>query len=247
VAISLYTLSRSGLSTCCAQTWTSPRQKDQCREKERCVREELPRERRQSSNGGCGRQWARYTREVSPSVCAAPGCCCRRDSNPPEIEHQADLPAQETLPAQDARLSRAHGDPGRPASPQIPTAKGPQAADAVRAALNRRHRLRGRGRFAALRASGVDVRHGGLRLRAAANGLAQSRVGFAIVGSRSAVERNRLRRRLRAAVVDRLVEWPGADILISVPGTWSRRPYAALAGDLEQAWARGKRRTMELP
>jgi ribonuclease P protein component len=113
--------------------------------------------------------------------------------------------------------------------------------------VNRRHRLRGRGRFAALRASGVDVRHGGLRLRATGNGLALSRVGFAIVGSRSAVERNLLRRRLRAVVAARLAEWPGSDILISVPGAWARRPYAALAADLEQAWARGKRRTMELP
>jgi ribonuclease P protein component len=179
-------------------------------------------------------------------VCAASGCC-RRDSILPEIHHQTDLPAQETLPAQDAWLSRAHGDAGRPASPEIPAAKGPQTADAVRAAVNRRHRLRGRGRFAALRASGVDVRHGGLRLRATGNGLALSRVGFAIVGSRSAVERNLLRRRLRAAVADRLAEWPGSDILISVPGAWARRPYAVLAGDLEQAWARGKRRTMELP
>jgi ribonuclease P protein component len=205
-----------------------------------------PARRRQSSNGGCGRQWARYTRRVSPSVCAASGCF-RRDSILREIHHQTDLPAQETLPAQDARLSRAHGDPGRQASPEIPTAKGPQTANAGRATLNRRHRLRGRGRFAALRTSGVDVRHGGLRLRAAGNGLAQSRVGFAIVGSRSAVERNLLRRRLRAAVADRLAEWPGTDILISVPGAWARRPYAALTGDLEQAWARGKRRTMELP
>jgi ribonuclease P protein component len=111
--------------------------------------------------------------------------------------------------------------------------------------LNRRHRLRGRGRFAALRNSGVDVRYGGLRLRAAANGLAHARVGFAVVGSRSAVARNRLRRRLRAAVAGRLMEWPGADILISIPAAWTSRPYADLVLDLEQAWARGKRRTME--
>jgi ribonuclease P protein component len=218
--------------------------KDQCRERERCVWEQLPRERRQSSNGGWRPQWARYTREVTPSVCAASGCC-RRDSILPEIEHQTDLPAQETLPTQDARLSRAHGDTGWPASPEVAPAEGPQAAHAVRAALKRRHRLRGRGRFAALRNSDVDVRHGGLRLRAAANSLAHSRVGFAIVGARSAVERNRLRRRLRAAVAGRLVDWPGADILISVPGAWASRAYQDLVDDLEWAWARGKRRTME--
>ena len=170
----------------------------------------------------------------------------RRDQKSRGDGHQADVPTQEALPAQDARLSCAYGNAGRATGAEVAAAKGPQAPHTDRAALTRRHRLRGRSRFAALRRSGLDVRQGGLRLRASANELDYARVGFAIIGARSAVERNRLRRRLRAAAGPGLGEWPGTDILIAVPGAWVCRPFKEIVDELERAFARGKRRTMEL-
>ncbi|TMF14128.1 MAG: ribonuclease P protein component [Chloroflexi bacterium] len=83
--------------------------------------------------------------------------------------------------------------------------------------MNRRHRLRGRGRFAAVRASGVETRSGGIRVRAAANGLPISRAGFAIMSAPHAVARNRLRRRLRALVAPIVSHHPGVDIVVSAP------------------------------
>lgn len=83
--------------------------------------------------------------------------------------------------------------------------------------MNRRHRLRGRRRFAAVRAGGVEVRSGAVRVRAAPNGLDVSRAGFAIVLARHAVVRNRVRRRLRAVVAPLLSGTPGVDLVVTAP------------------------------
>ena len=103
--------------------------------------------------------------------------------------------------------------------------------------MNRRHRLRGRGRFAALRAHGVEERAGGLRVRAAGNGLAVSRCGFAVIGARSAVQRNRVRRRLRAATRPLAAALPGLDVLTAVPAAWASRPATDLDRELRRAWS----------
>jgi ribonuclease P protein component len=83
--------------------------------------------------------------------------------------------------------------------------------------VNRRHRLRGRRRFAAVRAGGVEVRSGGVRVRALANSLDVSRAGFSIVQARQAVVRNRVRRRLRAVVAPLLAGTPGVDVVVTAP------------------------------
>ena len=85
--------------------------------------------------------------------------------------------------------------------------------------MNRRHRLRGRRRFAAVRASGVEARSGSIRVRAAVNGLGVSRAGFAIMAAPDAVARNRLRRRLRAIVAPILRHSGGIDLVVTAAAT----------------------------
>jgi ribonuclease P protein component len=73
---------------------------------------------------------------------------------------------------------------------------------------------------------------------AAGTGLAALRVGF--TASRKvgiAVERNRARRRLKAAVeqVMPLHAAPGNDYVVVARAATARRPFAALKGDLETA------------
>ena len=100
--------------------------------------------------------------------------------------------------------------------------------------MNRRHRLRGRGRFAAIRRVGVEARFGAVRVRALRNDLAWPRAGIVVLGARGAVERNRLRRRLRAAVRSSLpVE--GCDSVVSVHARAGAYPAADLWRDVAQA------------
>jgi ribonuclease P protein component len=77
-----------------------------------------------------------------------------------------------------------------------------------------RHRLRGRRRFAATRAAGRRAASSGIRVHVAANNVDVARVGFALVGLRSSVGRNRLRRRLREAVRPLLGRLAGHDVVI---------------------------------
>jgi ribonuclease P protein component len=88
------------------------------------------------------------------------------------------------------------------------------------------------------------VRSGGIRLRAAGNGLEVSRCGFAVIGARSAVERNRLRRRLRAATRPLASALPGLDVVTSVPLSWGTRPVTELDRELHRAWAQLERRLL---
>lgn len=79
-----------------------------------------------------------------------------------------------------------------------------------------RQRLRGRGRFIAVRTAGREGRSGHVKVRAIANGLHVSRAGFALPKVRPAVVRNRLRRRLREILRPVLAEQPGYDLVVSV-------------------------------
>jgi ribonuclease P protein component len=167
-------------------------------------------------------------------------------SNLLEKQHQADVSTQETLSAQDPWFPRPHGDTRRTPGAQSAAPQGPQAPDAGRASVNRRHRLRGRGRFTALRSTRVDVRRGGLRLRAAGNGLDVSRVSLAVVGARTAVERNLLRRRLRAVVAPLIRAVPGRDVLVSVPGNWVQTAFPEIAVEVAHAWKQAEQRLMDL-
>lgn len=112
---------------------------------------------------------------------------------------EAYIPAQRPEAGQEPRVPQAHVDPRGPCSAAQPSLEGPgQAVSLIESVHDRRT-------FAALRAEGVRVRRGPLgivHLRESGAG-PRTRVAFAItkrVGG--AVQRNRLRRRLRAVIAD---------------------------------------------
>ena len=131
-----------------------------------------------------------------------------------ENPHQADVSAQEALSAQDARLPRAHGDSGRPAGVEGAPSQGTQAPDSRCPAVIPVQRLRGRARFAAVRARGAEGRSGRVRVSMLSTAGSCSRVGVAVVGARGAVERNRLRRQARAVAASLLRDQPGFDVVV---------------------------------
>ena len=104
--------------------------------------------------------------------------------------------------------------------------------------MNRGRRLRGRARFAAVRSAGAEARHGVIRVRALGTGRPLSRAGFAVPGAPSAVTRNRLRRRLRAAITPLLAGHPGFDIVVSAPVTAPETAFADLRRSLTAALER---------
>lgn len=101
--------------------------------------------------------------------------------------------------------------------------------------MNRRHRLPGRRRIAAVRQNGSEARSGAIRIRALQGEATVSRVAFAVPGADGAVGRNRARRRLRAAIAPVLAEHPGLDLVVSLPGRVSEMPFPALRSALASA------------
>jgi ribonuclease P protein component len=101
--------------------------------------------------------------------------------------------------------------------------------------MNRRHRLSGRRRIAAVREAGREVRSGVIRLRVVPGEAPASRVAFAIPGAGGAVCRNRARRRLRAAIAPLLPEWPRLDLVVSLPGSAAEIPFLQLQAALTSA------------
>ena len=152
-----------------------------------------------------------------------------------ESPHQADVPAQEALSAQDARFSRAHGDAGRPAGAEGAASQGTQALDSRRTAVSSVQRLRGRSRFAAVRAGGVEGRNSGLRVSLLPNGEDCSRAAIAVVRAPGSVRRNRTRRRLRAAAESLLAAHPGYDVVVHARGDRPEGSFAALVAALGAA------------
>jgi ribonuclease P protein component len=110
-----------------------------------------------------------------------------------------------------------------------------------------RHRLRGRRRFAAVRTQGLRASSNGVRTQVARNGSDVARVGFALVGVRSAVRRNLLRRRLRAAVAPLLVELAGHDVVLVAGHEALELPFAALRAGVADTTARALDRLRRAP
>ena len=160
---------------------------------------------------------------------------CRRRDQFGRSPHQADVPTQEELSAQDAWIPRAHVESRRTAGDQGSAPQGAQALDPCERRVNRRHRLRGRGRFAAVRRSGAEARCGVVRVRALARADATPRAGIAVVGARTAVERNRARRRTRALLGHALVGMSGMDAVVWVQAAALRLDHRALEADLGRA------------
>jgi len=88
------------------------------------------------------------------------------------------------------------------------------------------------------------VVHVALPSPAAAADEVSPRVGFAVpraVGG--AVTRNRVRRRLRALCAERLASWPaGVRLVVRALPAAAVAPYAALAADLDRAYAMARQR-----
>jgi ribonuclease P protein component len=96
-----------------------------------------------------------------------------------------------------------------------------------------RHRLSGRRQFAAVRAARLSASSGALRVHLAPNRLGQARVGFVIpkaVGG--AVVRNRVRRRLRAAVEPLRERLVGLDVVVTAGAAVAGQRFAELSADL---------------
>jgi ribonuclease P protein component len=151
------------------------------------------------------------------------------------IEHETNLSALKAPPRAYARLSRTHEDGRRPQGPRRPTREGPRTplrltrvADSPRIRESR-YRLRGAGAFETVFASGRRYDGRFLQLIAVRASEAPGRVGY-VIGRKSmrlAVDRNRLRRRLRERVrVARpaLADW---DVIVRVRRTVLRRDIAA--------------------
>jgi ribonuclease P protein component len=82
----------------------------------------------------------------------------------------------------------------------------------------------------------------GVRAQLAHNGLNVARVGFALVGLRSSVRRNRLRRRLREAIRPLLGALAGHDVVLVTGAEAAELPYSALRAAVEASTERALRR-----
>src|SRR6202035_4534934 len=107
--------------------------------------------------------------------------------------------------------------------------------------MNPRHRLPGRRRIAAVQEGGSEARSSAVRVRALPGESAVTRVAFAVPGATGAVSRNRARRRLRAAIAPILVEHPGLDVVVSLPGRATEMPFLTLRSALSTALAAAAR------
>jgi len=62
-----------------------------------------------------------------------------------------------------------------------------------------------------------------------------TRVAFAVPGASGSVGRNRARRRLRAAINPVLMEHPGLDVVVTLPGRATEMPFLSLRAALAAA------------
>jgi ribonuclease P protein component len=164
-----------------------------------------------------------------------------------EEHREAHVPAEQPSTRQEARLPAPDVDACRPGRAAVPPAQGPaQAVGLI-------WRIRDRRTFDALRRSGRRVRAGALSVTYLAPAEGQgsedpSRFAFAIprrVGS--AVERNRIRRRLRAALGELARRHPspiapGAYLVVVRPEALTRT-FVQLTQDVEQAFEKLDRAT----
>ena len=94
-----------------------------------------------------------------------------------------------------------------------------------------------------MRETGSETRSGAVRVRALPGESAVSRVAFAVPGATGAVSRNRARRRLRAAIFPALLEHPGLDVVVSLPGRATEMPFLSLRTALAAALTAASRST----
>jgi ribonuclease P protein component len=126
---------------------------------------------------------------------------------PEEASSEAHLPAKRPQARQAPRVPSPHVDPCRPSDRAEPSGQGSDPAVGLTGKIRRR------GTFELLRAEGIKVRRGPLAMTYVDDGEPTARVAYAVprrVGT--AVERNRIRRRLRAVLADQPLQ-PGAHLV----------------------------------
>jgi ribonuclease P protein component len=96
-------------------------------------------------------------------------------------------------------------------------------------------RLSGRARFAAVRSWRATCTSGGVTVHGAPNGSDQTRFGLATPGVRGAVVRNRVRRRLRAALAAPVERVSGLDLVVRAGAGAATCSFSVLAADAERA------------
>jgi ribonuclease P protein component len=163
---------------------------------------------------------------------------CRFKIGKGDLLDEANVPTQSAPTGEDARLSRAHEDEGRPKGVEAPSCKGPEAADCLTGGLSRRQRLTTRADFQALFQRGKRIdRPALIVLWREAD--APTRVGFAVSRQlRNAVQRNRARRRLREAFRSARTAAPtrAALVIIGRPAALTAS-FESLLGQMRHALA----------
>jgi ribonuclease P protein component len=159
---------------------------------------------------------------------------------------QADVPAEQPSASEDARVPPAHAHARRPGDPRSPAVQGPLAAVRLTARLEvlpAAARLRRRAEFTAAVRGGYRastpllVVH--LQLAGPDESSRTRAAGFVVarpVGG--AVDRNRVRRRLRHLVRDRLDRLPaGAHLVVRANPAAAAASSVVLAAQLDRALA----------
>ena len=163
---------------------------------------------------------------------APPPClrCLPASASFQEAMREAHVPAQQSEAQQDPRLPPAYADQGRPSGDPEPPSAGPQASRGLI------WPVRDRATFESF-AQARPRKAGPVRIRQVRGGPGPPRVAYAI-GTRAgnAVARNRLRRRLRAAIRDQaaLLE-PGSAYLVSAESQAATMSYVALCEAIGRA------------
>jgi len=150
--------------------------------------------------------------------------------------HEADLSAESPAARQDPRLPRAHEDEGWAQGAEPAAGQGPQTAHRLTGRLSRRDRLTTSADFQALFQRGKRIDRPALIVlwREATE---PTRAGFAVSRQlRHAVERNRVRRRLREAYRATRTAAPARAMLVIIGRPAAlRAPFEALTGQLRSA------------
>ena len=163
---------------------------------------------------------------------------CRFKIGKGDLLDEANVPAQSAPTGEDAWVSRAHEDEGRPKGVEAPPCKRPEAAHCLTGGLPRRQRLTTRADFQALFQRGKRIDRPALIVlwREADE---PTRVGFAVSRQlRNAVQRNRARRRLREAFRSARTAAPSraALVIIGRPAALTAS-FESLLGQMRHALA----------
>jgi ribonuclease P protein component len=156
-----------------------------------------------------------------------------------KLDDQADISTEQPAQKAQARLPRAHANPGRPGDHQAQAGQGPLPPGGVANGLDVvRGSLSGRAQFERVRSQGRRVQGQVVTVygcRARSEGVA--RLGLAVPGKGvTAVTRNRIKRRVRAAFASTSPR-AGLDVVVRAGGNVASVRYHLLAEDVQLAVA----------